>query len=97
MRIWEVEHMRSGNWPAPGCSTGGRYIACNPTIFYGDNLQTNSPLVLFVVYYVNHVLPSDNQIHLDTIMANTGWNHAWEVMKEAYPGEVHHHLVKESD
>ena len=38
------------------------YMFQNPQLFYGRNLRTDSPLVLFVLYHINPVLPKGKPI-----------------------------------
>ena len=67
----------------------------NPQLFYGGNLRTNLPLVLFVLYHINWVLPEGKPIQLEAILANTGWDHAHTTLQETNPQEVHRQLEKE--
>ena len=51
------------------------YTSMNPTLFYGGNLRTDSPMVLFILYHTNKVLPEDKPIWLEAVLANTGWDY----------------------
>ena len=35
------------------------YMSRNPMLFYSRNLRMNSPMVLFILYHINKVLPED--------------------------------------
>ena len=67
----------------------------NLTVFYGRNLWMDSPLLLFVLYHINKVLPEGKPIWIEAVLANTGWDHAWTALQETDPAEVHHMLEKE--
>ena len=42
--------------------------------YFGGERWWESQLVLFVIFWLNPVLPVEAPIHLDVIMANTGWD-----------------------
>ena len=71
------------------------YTFRNPQLFYGRNLRTDSPLVLFVLHHVNRVLPEGKPIWLEAVLANTWWDHAPTTLQETNPQEVHCQLEKE--
>ena len=66
-----------------------------PTLFYGGNLRMDLPMVLFILYHINKVLPEDKPIQLEAILTNTRWDYVWMVLQEVDPAEVHHQLKKE--
>ena len=80
---WEEILSRVQYWWEAG------YMLRNPQLFYGRNLRTDSPLVLFVLYHINRVLPEGKPIQLEAILANTGWDHAHTMLQEKNPKEVH--------
>ena len=65
------------------------YMACNPPLFYGENLRTDLPMVLFVLHHINQVLLDSKPIQLEAIMANTGWDHTRMTLQETDLAEVH--------
>ena len=71
------------------------YTSWNPTVFYGGNLRMDLPLVLFVLYHINKVLPSGKPVWIEAMLANTRWDHAQMALQEMDPVEVHHQLEKE--
>ena len=44
--------------------------------YFGGERRWESRLVLFIMFRLNPVLPVEAPIHLDIIMANTGWDPA---------------------
>ena len=50
--------------------------------YFGGERRWESRLVLFIIFRLNPVLPVEAPIHLDVIMANTGWDPAWVEYKE---------------
>ena len=44
--------------------------------YFGGERWWESRLVLFVIFWLNPILPVEAPIHLDVIMANTGWDPA---------------------
>ena len=71
------------------------YMFWNPQLFWSGKLRTDLPLVLFVLYHINWVLPEGKPIWLEAVLANTGWDHARTTLQETNPQEVHHWLEKE--
>ena len=71
------------------------YTLRNPALFYGGNLRTDLPMVLFVLYHINKVLPKDKPIWIEAVMANTGWDYVQMALQEVDLVEVHHQLEKE--
>ena len=71
------------------------YTLRNPTLFYSRNLRMDSPMVLFVLYHINKVLPEGKPIRMEAVMANTRWDYARMALQEADPAEVHRQLEKE--
>ena len=71
------------------------YTFWNPQLFYGRNLRTDSPLVLFVLHHINQVLPEGKPIPLEAVLANTRWDHSHTTLQETNPQEVHCQLEKE--
>ena len=53
--------------------------------YFGCERQWESQLVLFVIFWLNPVLPVEVPIHLDVIMANTGWDPARAEYKKERP------------
>ena len=86
-QIPDSRHEKNGSTYAHGCSTGMR-PACIRTSgwkprshrlpYFGGKRQWESRLVLFIMFRLNPVLPVEVPIHLDIIMANTGWDPAGE-------------------
>ena len=64
-------------------------MAHNPQLFYGGDLRTDSPMVLFVLHHINRVLPESKPIWLEAVLANTRWDHACMTLQEMDPAEVH--------
>ena len=71
------------------------YTAHNPQLFYGRNLRTDSPKVLFVLHHIKQVLLEGKPIQLEVVLANTGWDHTHTMLQETNPQEVHCQLEKE--
>ena len=71
------------------------YTFRNPQLFYGGNLRTDSPLVLFVLHHINQVLLERKPSWLEAVLANTRWDHAHTTLQEMNPQEVHRRLEKE--
>ena len=71
------------------------YMARNPPLFYGGNLRTDMPMVLFVLHHINQVLLESKPIWLEAILANTRWDPALATLQETDLAEVHHWLEKE--
>ena len=53
--------------------------------YFGSERRWESWLVLFVIFQLNPVLPVEAPIHLDVIMANTGWDPAHAEYKKNNP------------
>ena len=45
------------------------YTSQSPMLFYGRNLRMDSPMVLFVLYHINKVLPEGKPIRLEAVLA----------------------------
>ena len=71
------------------------YTLRNPALFYDGNLRMDSPMVLFILYHINKVLPEDKPIRLEAVLANTRSDYVWTALQEADLAEVHHWLEKE--
>ena len=55
----------------------------------------DSPMVLFILYHINKVLPKGKPIQIEAVLANTGWDHTQMALQEVDLAEVHRRLQKE--
>ena len=73
MQYWHEAGMYQDFWLEP-CS--------HRLPYFGGERRWESRLVLFIIFWLNPVLPAEAPICLDVIMANTGWNLARAKYKE---------------
>ena len=73
VQYWHEAGMHQDLWLEP-CS--------HHLPYFGSERRWESQLVLFIMFRLNPVLPVEAPIHLDVIMANTGWDLAHAEYKE---------------